>query len=178
MTDIYNLFKFLEDKKGKEVPFKVKLRFNLNALTDKDINIMRKEGDVVNKGPLKFLLNPFPTTMEDVMDGIFDYGYDAPKNFIVLMDENNNPKKTFDSIGNFRDGFIRVYIKNSGYNFINTAGEFLSPDLWFYYASEFNKGFAWVEIKEDNDIFINTRGELYHKNGKELTPEEVEELKR
>ncbi len=40
MTDIYNLFKFLEDKKGREIPIKAKLKFKPEELTPEDIEKM------------------------------------------------------------------------------------------------------------------------------------------
>ena len=39
MTNIYNLFKFLEDKKGKPIPFEVKLIHAPETLTKEDLNV-------------------------------------------------------------------------------------------------------------------------------------------
>ena len=39
MTNIYNLFKFLEDKKGKPIPFKAKLIHAPETLTKEDLNV-------------------------------------------------------------------------------------------------------------------------------------------
>ena len=43
MTNIYNLFKFLEDKKGKKIPLKFKLIHAPETLTKEDLNV---EGDL------------------------------------------------------------------------------------------------------------------------------------
>ena len=43
MVNIYNLFKFLEDKKGKPIPFGAKLIYTPDELTDEDLNV---EGDL------------------------------------------------------------------------------------------------------------------------------------
>jgi len=43
MANIYNLFKFLEDKKGKPIPFEVKLIHAPETLTKEDLNV---EGDL------------------------------------------------------------------------------------------------------------------------------------
>ena len=43
MSNIYNLFKFLEKKKGTKTPFKVKLVYAPEEITDEDLNI---EGDL------------------------------------------------------------------------------------------------------------------------------------
>jgi len=39
VTNIYNLFKFLEDKKGKKIPFKLKLIHAPETLTKEDLNV-------------------------------------------------------------------------------------------------------------------------------------------
>ena len=39
MTNIYNLFKFLEDKKEKKIPFKAKLIHAPETLTKEDLNV-------------------------------------------------------------------------------------------------------------------------------------------
>ena len=39
MVNIYNLFKFLEEKKGKPIPFKVKLIYTPDEITDEDLNV-------------------------------------------------------------------------------------------------------------------------------------------
>jgi len=39
MTNIYNLFKFLEDKKGKKIPFKFKLIHAPETIEKKDLNV-------------------------------------------------------------------------------------------------------------------------------------------
>ena len=57
-----------------------------------------------------------------------------------------------------KNGFARVYIKNKGWNFINTKGKYLSDD-WFDYVWKFENGFARVELNGEF-IFINTDGEL------------------
>ena len=43
MPNIYNLFKFLEKKKGTKVPLKVKLIYTPNEITDEELNV---EGDL------------------------------------------------------------------------------------------------------------------------------------
>ena len=43
MANIYNLFKFLEDKKGKPIPFEIKLIHAPETLTKDDLNV---EGDL------------------------------------------------------------------------------------------------------------------------------------
>ena len=43
MTNIYNLFKFLEDKKGKKIPFKFKLIHAPETIEKEDLNV---EGDL------------------------------------------------------------------------------------------------------------------------------------
>ena len=39
MTNIYNLFKFLEEKKGKPIPFEVKLIHSPETLEKEDLNV-------------------------------------------------------------------------------------------------------------------------------------------
>ena len=39
MTNIYNLFKFLEDKKGKKIPFKLKLIHAPETIEKEDLNV-------------------------------------------------------------------------------------------------------------------------------------------
>lgn len=39
MTNIYNLFKFLEDKKGRKIPFNAKLLHAPEVMTDEDLNV-------------------------------------------------------------------------------------------------------------------------------------------
>ena len=39
MPNIYNLFKFLEKKKGTKVPLKVKLIYTPNEITDEELNV-------------------------------------------------------------------------------------------------------------------------------------------
>jgi len=39
MSNIYNLFKFLEKKKGTKTPLKVKFIYAPNELTDEDLNV-------------------------------------------------------------------------------------------------------------------------------------------
>ncbi len=43
MPNIYNLFKFLEKKKGTKTPFEVKLIYAPDEITDEDLNV---EGDL------------------------------------------------------------------------------------------------------------------------------------
>jgi len=43
MTNIYNLFKFLEEKKGKKIPFKFKLIYAPETIEKEDLNV---EGDL------------------------------------------------------------------------------------------------------------------------------------
>ena len=43
MTNIHNLFKFLEKKKGKKIPLKAKLIYTPDKLTDEELNV---EGDL------------------------------------------------------------------------------------------------------------------------------------
>jgi len=43
MTNIYNLFKFLEDKKGKKIPLKFKLLHAPETIEKEDLNV---EGDL------------------------------------------------------------------------------------------------------------------------------------
>ena len=47
MTNIYNLFKFLEDKEGKPIPFKYKLIYRPETLTPKELNV-RDDLDLYN----------------------------------------------------------------------------------------------------------------------------------
>lgn len=39
MTNIYNLFKFLNDKEGKKIPLKVKLILSPETLTPEDLDV-------------------------------------------------------------------------------------------------------------------------------------------
>ena len=39
MANIYNLFKFLEDKKGKKIPFKLKLIHAPETIKKEDLNV-------------------------------------------------------------------------------------------------------------------------------------------
>ena len=57
MANIYNLFKFLEDKKGKKIPLRAKLIHAPETLTKEDLNV---EGDfyLYNK-PLSSLPDNF-----------------------------------------------------------------------------------------------------------------------
>jgi len=160
MTNIYNLFKFLEDKKGRDIPLNVKLELKPDEITSDDISRVYDKGIREYKGPLKFIR----------------YG----KVYFLLDDKGRiSLKRWFDFVSDFHDGFARVEIKNKGYNFINTNGDFLSPDLWFDFVSDFHDGFAWVYIRNKGWYFINTKGELYHEDKKtKLTPKEVEELKK
>lgn len=43
MANIYNLFKFLEDKEGTKIPFKVKFIYSPDTLTPSDLEV---EGDL------------------------------------------------------------------------------------------------------------------------------------
>lgn len=47
MTNIYNLFKFLEDKKGRKVPFRLKLIHAPETLSKEDLNV-EYDFDLIN----------------------------------------------------------------------------------------------------------------------------------
>lgn len=67
------------------------------------------------------------------------------------------PKYQFDFVDKFYEGFALVFIKNKGWNFINTNGELIS-DWWFYYAYHFVNGFAKVRIMSRGWNFIKPDG--------------------
>jgi hypothetical protein len=71
------------------------------------------------------------------------------------------PYFIYDKVGKFSDGFVGVYKKGRGYNFINEQGELLwDKDEWFDLTWSFSEGFALFEIEGRGYNFINTNGEL------------------
>ena len=108
---------------------------------------------------------------EDLED-IFHDVDELPNGMMVveLMGKYNilTPDKTIllsrwlDSLERFYKGFAKVYIKEKGYNFINTNGEFISK-VWFDVVGNFNEGFARVKIDEKGWNFINANGEFISK---------------
>jgi hypothetical protein len=75
--------------------------------------------------------------------------------------------KWFDDIGNFCEGFVSVYKKGKGYNFINIQGELLwKEDIWFDDVRIFHNGFARVYIKGKGWNFIDPNGILLWKEDK------------
>jgi len=62
MTNIYNLFKFLEDKKGKKIPLKFKLLHAPETIEKEDLNV---EGD----------LNLYKTKISSLPDNLTVEGY-------------------------------------------------------------------------------------------------------
>ena len=64
---------------------------------------------------------------------------------------------TFDSVGEFTEGFAQVKL-NDEWNFINTEGQLLL-NQWFDYVGYFKEGFAKI-ILNGKWNFINTDGQL------------------
>lgn len=64
---------------------------------------------------------------------------------------------TFDSVGEFTEGFAQVKL-NDEWNFINTEGQLLL-NQWFDWADVFREGFAAVGLNGKWN-FINTDGQL------------------
>ena len=62
MTNIYNLFKFLEDKKGKKIPFEVKLIHAPETIEKEDLNV---------EGYLDF----YNTQISSLPDNLTVWGY-------------------------------------------------------------------------------------------------------
>ena len=76
------------------------------------------------------------------------------------LDNGESIRDVFDRVHDFHEGFAAVYIRDVGYNWINTENKILRPDLWFDIAEDFHEGFAAVYIRDVGDNFINTEGEL------------------
>ena len=64
---------------------------------------------------------------------------------------------TFDSVGEFTEGFAQVKL-NDEWNFINTEGQLLL-NQWFDYVGYFKEGFAKIKLNGKWNI-INTEGQI------------------
>ena len=78
---------------------------------------------------------------------------------ILTQDNTILFSRWVDGIGDFYEGFVKVYIKGSGWNFINTNGEIISK-VWFDGVKNFQDGFAKVYIQGKGYNLINTSGEI------------------
>ena len=67
---------------------------------------------------------------------------DMINNAIQRLNNGESPKKIFDEVYDFKDGYATVKL-NDKFNFINTNGEILS-DRWFDYVFYFKDGYAKV----------------------------------
>ena len=76
-----------------------------------------------------------------------------------LLDAGTPPRKIFQNVGDFSEGFARVFL-NGKYNFIDRNCKLLS-NTGFDYASDFSGGFALVEL--------NNKLNYIDKNGKFLS---------
>ena len=103
-------------------------------------------------------------SLSDVFDSLCEYnGF----TFVKLMDKwnmNYNDGKFlseiwFDHVGDFNEGFARVYLDGKGWNLIHNNGNLLS-DVWFDDIDDyFNNGFAKVELN-GTKYKISRTGEL------------------
>ena len=73
----------------------------------------------------------------------------------------------YDSVDDFCDGLARVYVKNKGYNYIDTKGNLLlDEDSWLSQAQEFSEGVAPVQAGRHQPWLI------LQDNGKLIQPKE------
>ena len=82
---------------------------------------------------------------------------------IQLLSDGESPKKVFDYVGSFSEGFAVVKLRGK-WNFINENGELINPNQWFDDAYDFREGFAEVKLKGKGYNFINQKGELINPN--------------
>jgi hypothetical protein len=78
---------------------------------------------------------------------------------IQRLSDGENPKDVFDWVGDFLNGFARVYLRGK-WNFINQNSEILSPNQWFDSIGSFREGFTWVKLNGEY-YYINDEGKLY-----------------
>ena len=79
-----------------------------------------------------------------------------------LLNSGKDPKKLFDSVDKFYEGFAIVKL-NDKYNFIDTKSNLLLPNQWFDWCDPFHEGFAVVNLN-DKWNFIDTNGKLLSSN--------------
>src|SRR5574344_2084379 len=73
-----------------------------------------------------------------------------------------DPKKIFNYVGEFENGFAIVRLDRIGYNFLKTDGTLLcNREKWFSMCSNFKDGFASV-LYNGNNYNLDTKG-LLHK---------------
>ena len=95
-------------------------------------------------------------------NGKYEQNADHKEN---LMDKHGkllSPNKWFTRIGDFRDGYARVFDNDKGYNFIDKNGELmLNGEHWGYNFCEFCGGYAAVQSPSNKKWnFIDKDGEL------------------
>ena len=66
----------------------------------------------------------------------------------------------FDEVYDFDECCGMVYLKDKGFNFINTEGKLISEDKWYDEVYNFNDGYARVYVKNIGWNFINEEGKL------------------
>ena len=117
-------------------------------LTPEELEQRIKKSKIEKKGNLKF------------------YRY---KNKYYQSDDNGNLLKDkhwdyikYDVLYDFYNDFVKCYIKNKGYNWINEKGEIISPNQWFDFVDSFNDGFAMCKIG-DKWYKIDTNGNIIDK---------------
>ena len=79
-----------------------------------------------------------------------------------LLAQGVDPEKIFSYVDDFCNGFARVALGDTKWNFINTERRLLS-DLWFNYVDDFCNGFARVKLNNKWNL-INTEGEYLFDN--------------
>lgn len=98
MTNIYNLFKFLEDKKGKDIPLNVKLELKPDEITSEDVKRIYNKGVIKAEGPMEFIF----------IDGLY-FPLERKKFKIKNID------LWFNDVDYFREMPLMVKINHKGY---------------------------------------------------------------
>ena len=88
--------------------------------------------------------------------------YQSDDNGNLLKDKHWNYVK-YDELYNFNEGFVRCYIKDKGWNWINENGEIFLPNQWFDLVYDFYDGFARCKINFKWN-WINKKGEIISPN--------------
>ena len=82
----------------------------------------------------------------------------------------------FDDCGKFKYGFARIFLKNKGWNFIDTNGYLLSPNEWFKECNDFNHNAAEVMRNKEHNYticYIDSDSKLH--NREEFQNKEIEQ---
>jgi hypothetical protein len=66
----------------------------------------------------------------------------------------------YDEVYDFDEDYGMVYLKDKGFNFINTEGKLISEDKWYDEVYNFNDGYARVYIKNIGWNYLNEEGKL------------------